>query len=77
MCKHLQDILDRVVISEISSYIPTTATSAKNQKRGRYSAGGGGGAMSVGPGRKRQNSHNDPGEKYQSDQDHKKGKNVC
>lgn len=41
------------------------------------SAGGGGGAMSVGPGRKRQNSHNDPGEKYQSDQDHKKGKNVC
>lgn len=39
MCKHLQDILDRVVITEISSYIPTTATSAKNQKRGRYVVG--------------------------------------
>lgn len=39
MCKHLQDILDRVVITEISSYIPTTATSAKNQKRGRYIVG--------------------------------------
>ena len=40
-------------------------------------AGGRGGAMSVGPGRKLQNSHNDPGKKDQSRQDHKKGKNVC
>ena len=40
-------------------------------------AGGRGGAMSVGPGRKFQNSHNDPGKKDQSRQDHKKGKNVC
>ena len=40
-------------------------------------AGGRGGAMSVGPGRKLQNSHNDPGKKDQSRQDHKKGKNGC